>query len=272
MKKISLLILLSLFLASGSPSYAVALGQNLRTSVATRASEQTAAKTQLDANRVTDLKQRATTEITRRIIFLTELSKKIDALKKLTTIQKNDLKVQIQTQIDGLNDLQAEINADTDLTILKTDVKSIVNGYYIFAFFRVKISLLVAANRMATTTDTLNIVYSKLQTRINEEETKDTDVTALNVLLSDMLVKINSAKTQYDAAQTELNSLIAQGFPGNKSTLLVARTKLKQGEKDLRAAYQDAVKIRQGLGDVKGNLKKETFETNINRNSTPSGN
>ncbi len=253
-----------MFLTAVVPSYAQTLLQTPKTG--NLAASESALRVQAEANATENLRQRAVTEITRRINFLTELSKKIDALKKLSSAQKEDLKTQIQTQINGLNELQAKINSDTDLATLKTDVKSIINGYYIFAFFRVKISLLVAANRMTTTIDTLNTVYTKLLTRINEEQAKGTDVTALNVLLSDMLTKINSAKTQYDAAQTELNSLTAQGFPGNKSSLLNARAKLMQGGKDLRAAYQDAVKIRQGLGDIKGNLRKGTFETNTNKN------
>lgn len=266
MKKISLILILVTLLTAVPASYAQTLLQNTRTS--TQTASKSAIKTQVSETVMENLRQRATTEVTRRVTFLTELSAKIDALKKLSTAQKGDLKSQIQAQIDSLNALQAKINADTDLTTLREDVKSIVNGYYVFAFFRVKISLLVATNRMSTTTDMLNTVYTKLQTRISEEQAKGTDVTALNTLLSDMLTKINSAKTQYEAAQVELNSLTAQGFPGNKSSLTGAREKIKLGEKDLRAAYQDAVKIRQGLGDISGNLRKGTFDT---RESTKSG-
>jgi hypothetical protein len=258
MKKTSLILALLMLLTVVVPSYAQ-ITQTARTESMT--ASKSALKTQIEANTMENLRQRATTEITRRITFLTELSTKIDGLKKLSTSQKEDLKSQIQAQITSLNELQAKINADTDLATLKADVKSIINGYYIFAFFRVKISLLVATNRMSTTTDILNIVYTKLQTRINEQQAKGTDVTALNILLSDMLTKINSAKTQYEAATTELSSLTAQGFPGNKSILLDTRTKIKQGGADLRAAYQDAVKIRQGLGDISGNLRKGTFDT-----------
>lgn len=260
MRKISIILALFVFLTGASSSYAQTLLENSRTATAEKASSRSALKTQVSENTMENLRQRATTEITRRTTFLNELSAKIDGLKKLSTAQKSDLKAQIQAQIDSLNALQAKINADTDITTLRTDVKSIVGNYYIFAFFRVKISLLVATNRMGTTTDMLNTVYTKLQTRINEEQAKGTDVTALNILLADMLAKINSAKTQYDSAQTELSALTAEGYPGNRTTLLNARTKIKQGEKDLRAAYQDAVKIRQGLGDVSGNLRKGTFE------------
>jgi predicted nucleic acid-binding Zn-ribbon protein len=258
MKKISIILALLVLLTTSSASYAEGLLE--RAKAANSTASRSAIKTQVSENTMENLKQRATTEITRRVKFLTELSSKIDGLKKLSDAQKTDLKSQIQVQIDGLNALQAKINADTTLETLKTDVKSIVNGYYIFAFFRVKVSLLVATNRMGYTTDLLNTVYAKLQTRINEKQAKGEDVTSLNTLLTDMQAKITSAKTNYEAGQTELTSLTAQGYPENKTILLDARAKIKQGEKDLRAAYQDAVKIRQGLGDISGNLKKGTFE------------
>lgn len=270
MKKTSLILALLMFLTAVVPAYAQTLPQTAKTG--NLAASKSALRVQTEANRLGDLKQRATAEITRRAIFLNEFSKKIDDLKKLSTVQKDDLKAQIQAQITSLNTFQIKIDSDADLTTLKTDVKPIVNGYNIFAFFRVKISLLVASNRLGVTTDMLNTVYTKLQTRISEQEAKGMNVVALNTLLIDMLAKIDSVKKQYEAAQLELTTLTAEGYPVNKSTLLDARTKLKQGEKDLRAAYQDAVKIRQGLGDIKGNLRKGTFETNTNKNSTPSGN
>lgn len=220
-----------------------------------------ALRAQTEATRLANLKQRANTEITRRINFLTELSGKIDGLKKLSDTDKTSLKSQIQTQIDSLNALKVKVDEDTDLTTLKEDVKSILNGYYIFAYFRVKISLYVAAGRLNTTADMLNTVYTKLQTRINEEEAKGTDVTSLKAFLSDMLAKITDARTQYDGAIALLNTLDAQNFPKNKSSFTEARSKIKLGSSNLRAAYKDAVKIRQGLGDITGNLRKGTFET-----------
>lgn len=265
MKKSSLILALLMFLTAVPASYAQTLLQNTRTG--TQTASRSAIKTQVEETATENLRQRATTEITRRITFLTELSKKMDALKKLSTAQKEDLKSQIQAQINSLNELQAKINADTDLATLRTDVKSIVNGYYIFAYFRVKVSLYVAAARLTATADILNTVYTKLETRISKEEGKGTDVASLKTLLSDMQAKITDAKAQYDAAIALLNTLDVSGFPKNKSSFIEIRSKLKTGANDLKAAYQDAVKIRQGLGDISGNLKKGTFDT---RESTKS--
>nr|MBI5455361.1 hypothetical protein [Candidatus Levybacteria bacterium] len=266
MKTTSLILVLLIFLASVMPSFAQALLPTSRTG--SLDASRSALKVQTEATRLENLKQRANTEITRRINFLTELLAKLDEIKQLSDTDKTSLKSQIQTQIDSLNALKIKIDADSDLITLREDVKSILNGYYIFAYFRVKVSLYVAAARLTTTSDILNTVYTKLQTRVGEEETKGTDVTALKALLSDMLAKITDAKTQHDAAITALNTLDAQSFSKNKSPFLDIRSKLKLGAEDLRAAYKDAIQIRQALGDVKGNLKKGTFET---KDSTHSG-
>lgn len=259
MKKLSLILaLLLLFTVTGS-SFAQNAFQTLKIS-STSASRENL-KTTVVTNTVENLKARANTEITRRISFLTELLGKMDEVKKLSDTDKASIKSQIQAQIDSLNALKVKINADTDITTLRTDVKSIINGYYIFAYFRVKVSLYVAAGRLTTTTDILNTVYKKLQTRVSEQETKGTDVASLKALLADMLAKITDAKAQHDAAITSLNALDVSSFQKNVSYFLDVKSKLKLGADDLRAAYKDAIKIRQALGDTAGNLKKGTFET-----------
>lgn len=268
MKKIAIILILVLLLSITGQTYAQTLLRPEKTA-SSGAAARDAIKAQTEATRMENLRKRAQTEITRRVTFLTELSGKIDKIKKLSDADKTALKAEIQTQIDGLNTLLAKINADTDLTTLQADVKSIVSGYYIFAFFRVKISLLVATDRMGVTADNMTTVYTKLQTRINEAQTGGQDVTELNALLEDMLEKLNLAKTQYAEAETLLSSLTAQGYPTNRASLLLAKEKIKAGAANLRLAYQDAVKIRQELGDIKGNLRKGTFDT---KNSTGSGN
>jgi hypothetical protein len=45
--------------------------------------------------------------------------------------------------------------------------------------------------------------------------------------------------------------LTAQGYPGNKSVLEDARTKIKAVVIDLKAAYKDALQIRQELKGLK---------------------
>jgi len=253
MKKIILFVVLGITLSAGS---AYALGNSLGTGAnlaqrEARVASRAAIITQTQDNISQDLKNRAQAEISRRLTFLNKLITKLNGIKKISSAEKADLQSQIQTQIDGLNALQTKINGDTDNTTLRADVKSIISDYYIFLFFRVKVNLLAATDSTSTTLGNLNQIYTKLQTRINQAQTDGNDVVSLNAFLSDMNAKLTDANTQVTAAQIELTSLAAQGYPGNKSTLEDARTKLKAVVTDLKAAYKDALQIRQGLKGLK---------------------
>jgi hypothetical protein len=273
MKKISLFILL--FMTFVTPSYALTVSPNALNAQELNSGSPSAVKqtikTAAAENIIVSLKQRAKTEITRRITFLNELSGKITDIKKISDADKTTLKTQIQQQIDGLTTLLSKIDADTDITTLRADVKSITNGYYIFAFFRVKISLLVASERLFVTAGNMNLIYNKLVARVADQKKQGKVVTSLETLLTGMQAKIADANIQYQAAQTELSSLTAQGYPGNKTTLTDARSKLKVGSGDLRVAFQDATKVRQGLGDIGGNLKLKSGTDSASNSVLPVG-
>ena len=247
MKKAILISVLGLILTT-VPAYA--LGNTLQVREA-RVASRAAVITQVQGNISQDLRNRAQTEITRRLNFLNDLITKLNSIKKISSAEKTDLQSQIQTQIDGLNALQTKINADTDNVTLKADVKSIVSDYYIYLFFRVKVNLLVARDRTSVTFDNLSQIYTKLQIRISQAQADGNDVTNLNTSLSDMNAKLTDANTQINAAQTELTPLAVSGYPANKTTLEDARTKVKAAVTDLKAVYKDVLQIMQDLKGMK---------------------
>jgi hypothetical protein len=252
MKKIILITVFGLMLSASSVYAAIdanstqskIINLNLKEAVV---ASRTATKEQIQSTISQDLKQRAQTEISRRLEFLNQLIAKINDIKKLSSAEKTSLQSQIQTQIDGLNALRVKINADTDNTTLKADVKSIISDYYIFLFFRAQVNLLVTADKSATIADNLGSIYIKLQTRINQAQTVGSNVIDLSAMLSDMNTQLTVAQTQITAVQAELTPLTAQGYPGNKFTLVDARAKLILVNQELKAVYQDAIKIRQVL-------------------------
>ena len=254
MKKTILMVILGLALSTSS-AYAVGSLIQTRDAAVTQRENHIASReakiSQVQANISEDLRQRAEKEITRRVTFLNELITKLNTIKKISSAEKTDLQAQIQAQIDGLNALRTKINADTDNVTLKTDVKSIIDNYYIFLFFRVKVSLLIAGDRSSTVVSSLNGIYTKLQTRVNQVQTSGGDLIVLNSLLSDMNAKITDATTQITVTQTELTPLTAQGYPGNKTTLTDARSKIKNVNDELKTAYKDAMQIRTDLGGEK---------------------
>ena len=197
--------------------------------------------------RVTDLKSRADTEITRRTTSLNTLFAKINGLKKLSDADKTTYTTNSQNEINSLNTLKTKIDADTDLATLKTDVQSIVQDYRVYLVYMPQIRILSSADTMDVTADLLTTEAGQLQTAINNAASGGHDVTALNTLLSDMNAKITDAKTQYQNATNLVTGLTPQGYPGNKTSLITARADIKAGAGDLKTAHQDALQIRTDL-------------------------
>lgn len=245
MKIFSIILTLFLMLVIVDSSYAQVRRDNLRS--ATAAAQRQAVQTQNQTERMENLRERGYKEIDRRVASLGKLIERLSQMKKLSSTQIDEYKAQIQENIDGLTSLRAKIAADTDLTTLQTDVKSIVSGYRIYAFFIQYINLNAAYDRSYTVYTNMSTVYGKLSQRIDEAKTSGEDTTELSTLLSSMNTKLNAAKTLLDEGSVELEGLTYAGYPDNKSTLTDAKSKLKTIHLDLKAAHQDGRKIIQGL-------------------------
>lgn len=247
MKKI-FLITLFLLLSFSSTSLAVkfaARDDSLRTG--TKSAVRQNAINSNDTQKIDNLKKRADGEIDRRIAALNKLIDRLSQMKKISSTQLDTFKADIQTNIDGLNALKTKIDADTDLTTLRTDVKSIVTDYRIFAFYIQYVNLTAALDRATTTITNVTAVYDKLSTRITEAQTAGKDVASLKTTLASMKAKLDLAKTSADQASAEILPLTKVGFPENKSTLLDARSKLKSARENLFAAVKDAKTIIKSL-------------------------
>ncbi len=249
MKIFSIILALFATLLIVNTSYAQTVRKdNLRTGSASAQRQLVQAQNQEE--RMENLRARGYKEIDRRIASLEKLVERLSQMKRLSSTQIEEYKAQIQENIDGLTALRAKIEADTDFTVLKTDVKSIVSGYRIYAFFIQYINLNAAYDRAYTVYNNMNTVYGKLSERIDEAKTNGDDTTELSTLLSDMNTKLNDAKTLLDEGLSELEGLSYSGYPDNKSKLTDARSKLKTIHLDFKTAHQDGRKIIQGLKKI----------------------
>lgn len=245
MKIFSIILTILLLLVVVDSSYAQVRRDNLRS--ATAAAQRQAVQTQNEADRMENLRERGYKEIDRRVASLEKLIERLSQMKRLSSAQIDEYKGDISENIDSLTALRAKIAADTDLTTLQTDVKSIVSGYRIYAFFIQYINLNAAFDRSNTVYTNMSTVYGKLSQRIDEAKTNGEDTAELNTLLSSMNTKLNAAKTLLDEGQVLLEGLTYAGYPDNKSKLTDARSKLKTIHLDFKAAHQDGRKIIQGL-------------------------
>ena len=105
------------------------------------------------AARMTQMVNRADTEIKNRIDALNALESRINAMQKLSSDEKNSLSSQIQAQITVMTNLQTQIatdEKDNNTSTLKTDIQSITKSYRIYALILPQGTIAATADRVLT--------------------------------------------------------------------------------------------------------------------------
>jgi len=209
------------------------------------------ASTKVEA-RITTGKNRATQEIDRRVTMLNDLNTKVQGMIKLSADEKASLAASISTQLSAMATLKAKIDADTDITTLKSDIKSITASYRIFMLVIPQGRIQVAVDKVGVAASTLSTLSGKLQTRISSAQAAGKDVASLSTSLTDMNAKLADANVQISAAASETASLTPDNgdttkMQANNQTLKDARGKIQVALKDLQTARQDAGTIVTGL-------------------------
>jgi len=184
--------------------------------------------------------------ITARVNYLNALKKQISA-SKLTDNQKSELTPLIDEQITKLTALKEQIKAGTDLTTLKTQVKSIYTDFRIYSVFAPKIRLMKSIDlQINHLTKNSDEVLAKIQARIDTAKAKGKDVTARQTAL-------DAAKTQIPALQTKLSDLYNKAmalkpadYPDTYKTIITEiRAGIKSVATEFRTLYNGLKKAKQ---------------------------
>ncbi|MDQ5955438.1 MAG: hypothetical protein QG621_441 [Patescibacteria group bacterium] len=197
--------------------------------------------------------EKADKEIDRRVVVLTELNTRVQAMERVTPDFKNTLSANVQTQITALGQLKTKIDADTDLETLKSDVKAITDSYRIFALVLPQTRIAVAADREVTLIAMMNSLGTKLQARLQELQSQGKDVGPLLTALTDMSSKLKDAATQAQAAVSVTATLTPDA--GDKAKMESNTTALKTGRSDIQAAQKDLVAARKDAKIIIDGLK-----------------
>ncbi len=222
------------------------------TSVGTSSSAHATLKAEVQAKRMSLITTRGDKEIDRRIDALNKLIVRIGEMKRVSDSEKTSISTEIQSQITALAVLKTKIDADTDIAVLRVDVKSITDSYRIFALIMPRNTILAAADRLNAIVVEMNAVGVKLQARVATAQSAGKDVTALTAALNDFTTKLTDAKIQSESAASGVASLTPdQGdktkAAANRAALVAARGDIKTGTEDLKAARADVKKIIEAL-------------------------
>lgn len=195
----------------------------------------------------TDIRERADSQIDRRVDDLEKLDSRLAEMKRLSDSVRASLNTTVDTEINALLALKTKLASQTGES-LKTDAKTITSGYRVYMLVIPQIRLLAASDRATTTANLLTTLAGKFQVRIAALQADGKDVGNLPATLSDMNTKIAEAK----AAAAEVTALVATltadqkdtaKIEANQKALTNARAKIKIAESALKAAHKDAKEI-----------------------------
>jgi murein DD-endopeptidase MepM/ murein hydrolase activator NlpD len=265
MKKIQTLAAFLLAFALAAPAYAITIGMGAGVTAAAEAST-SVGDVKISAamqTRITTAKDRADQEITRRITALTDLNAKIQSSTKLTEEEKTSFSNNTNTQISTLNDLKTKIDADADITTLKSDIKSITDSYRIFMLVIPQGRITFAADRLNAAAEVESAFATKLSARIDADGAAGKDVSAEKKALADMQAKISDATTQNDAAVSLVSTLSPDN--GDKTKMAANDQALKDAHAKIKLALQDEVAAR---ADARAIVKGLTGNANVNASAS----
>jgi hypothetical protein len=164
-------------------------------------------------NNLQNIIARSNTLITNRITSLNSLSSRVQNDSRLSASEKSSLTSDIQTTISGLTALKTKIDADTDTTTARSDEKTIITSYYVYAAFEPKMRYLIVLNNLQTTTANLQALVPQLQNLIDTFKSNGDDVTQLQALLSDVSSQLQTINTTITADITKVQNVSTTSSP-----------------------------------------------------------
>ncbi|HVV15022.1 MAG TPA: hypothetical protein VHD55_01315 [Candidatus Paceibacterota bacterium] len=206
------------------------------------------ASTTVSAAVMTRAKEKANTEIDRRVKVLQDLAVRVGAMTKVTADFKANLNTNVQTQISGLAALKTKIAADQDGPTLRADISSITQAYRIFALVVPQARIAAAADREATIINMLAGIGAKLQARVQAAGAAGGNVTDVTAELTRMGESLGSAQAHAQAAVASSAVLVPDG--GDKDKMKANTDALVSARKEVGAAHADLAAARKSVDTI----------------------
>ena len=197
-----------------------------------------------------ELKAFGDCEIARRITTLDMLTTRIDKAEWAPANHAAHLTNEIRTTKNGLLDLKAKIDAETDIAALKTEIRQIATDFRVYALVAPKVNLVLGADRALAADERFEDIDQKLSNLIAQAEAAGKDVTDAKAHLARMNAAVDKAMSLAGPIPDAVLPLtVAQFNSGTAGPVLTdARTKLAEARAQLRTAVAEAKACREALG------------------------
>lgn len=183
-------VLVSLFVVS--PVFAEEMGENTTNTAKPTVGENSPNKEVLRAKvedkklenetkKIERVKTAADKQLDQRIESLNKLKERVAILKNVNDTDKATINTVIGNVISDLNELRNVIDTATSTEVVKSARETITKNYRVYVLVMPQLSIIASADRMITMVSMLNIVSSKLESRLMQVATSSTEITSANL-------------------------------------------------------------------------------------------
>ncbi len=178
----------------------------------------------------------------------------------ITSDQSNSLTSDVSTNQSGLTSLKSKLDAETDVTAARQDIKNIYEQFRIFAVVLPRDYGELALDVMTNLNAKMAGDESKIQTAI--DNAPDSEKAQLNTLFSDYKAQLGTASNEISDAEAQVPQLTPDNFNNNRTSYLNALTTYKNDRRSARAALKKAAQdLHQIATIVKGNKSSSPTAT-----------
>lgn len=205
------------------------------------------ALTQAEQTKLTDIVSKGDQEITRRLTALNTAAKVISQTEKLSSADKQTLTDEVNSTVSGLTTLKTKLDADTTLTDARTDAKSILSDYRVYALVLPKVRLIKVSDGQIALEAKFSTLSATFLQRFAELKAAGQDTGVFEAALANMNLKVEAAQTISTAIQTKVIALQPTDYNSDHTILSGDRDQLKTAHDDLTAARTYAKTIADGI-------------------------
>ena len=206
----------------------------------------------------TSLTQKALSEIDRRIAALTNSATSVANMAAISPEIKTELTTQIQAEIENLNKLKAQIQAETNAIAVTGLIASVTSSYKVYALFTPKVMILATGGKLLSLAEMLTAVQQNLMMQVTAMSSSGQDTTELEAMLTDAQENITAGTESAQSAMETVITLSPAQYPANRTSLQSARVDLGESLASLQAAHVSLGEVVTALSQTSQTVTQTT--------------
>jgi hypothetical protein len=197
------------------------------------------------ADVLSTVKSKCDTAVKNRVSALGADITNINSDTTISSSDKSSLLATANSDITGLEALDATIQSDTTVLVARSDCQKIVTDYRVYVLFEPQAHLTISTDRVAGAITKLQSISSTLATIVGKIADPTQKATAQTALID-----FNSKLAAIQSSSSGLSSVLGltpSGYPANKSALQTLQSALVTIRGDLQAMRADVETIRNAV-------------------------